>query len=1229
MICSAFSEIGIRTFDKILKHNNFLSVFSTTGKSLSSIESDKQSEIADKIRILFSEEMMKELSEKSEDKTGYELLEFVDEEIRKVFNAYDLQGFDLERYIQVFNNEFENNLRIKRPDLYNQHFLQKFAKKTEQDQQKILEGIGNITRILTDKHQFGQTLYNIEKRLETCTEPYKINFDFFDYAERKIDEAIINEIKNSSIIQVQFRAKEEGLYYILRLLKFYFPERINDIVVIENEQEWQSISKIACDLILIPYFVSDKINPIPDNKTIFILNEEDFNIKRQVIKVPNRVRANLFFKLNSYIGDNDKTHQIIETTQGVYASLMRSISNAYFNNPRWANGSSDDLIPAALLGMWTTKLGDKEIVSKLAGLPYDTYLTNINDSLDIEDPFIICYKYYSTTEYRVSDISEAIECLKKRITKESLYIFAECAKNVLLTPHSFLNEAGIIEMSGKYSLTLKKGISKTLVVMALNAYSYGDGYEDNLKSFVSNTISKIMSSLDTKIKWNAISDLFPLLMEAAPSIVLDKIEECVNCNDKDFWSLFGPEKGAYSYNSSYVHVLDSLAIALFLKDVSSRALTLIECIANIDIEYKLVNSPFYILSSFFSRWYYEVDISPNKKIELLKLYAKIYPQSCWKVLKKVLPMRLPSTYNPLPKPLYSSYDVALNPTPLNEQTMFDISKEYFLIAFECAGKDLSKWAEFFEQGIFINYGLKDELINNLIHLLTDEAYSDKDKYLLEKKIRRFLYNQRYFAKQASFTEDDLRDIEYKLLKSIKYSNNAYKYLYVFDEAILDINPFSSEEEETDYMKNFNKKSNQQTRILQDNLKTNSFCLRDLIVIAYDDYDFGVKICKICYNNTFDIDLASFLFQNNKINTLHGYFRQFIQTTNNDNDYFSILKQLREQKLDLVFLFRFLEAHIINDSFINKIAELEKELQIFYWENTSNYWFDRNKFAEIDMYVCNLVSAGNFKKIDIFLHEFKFNLETYITILQQALVTKNLSNLGSYRVKNIFEKIYEFDIRNTELLVTVIKLEMNCAGIFFEKYEPKFILKKLKQEPDFSALLLANIYLKESDQTPAKNSNDEINRARCFNDILQHVKFCPCENDGKIDGNEMKRWCETFLSITQENGQSTIGKIYLGRFLANCPLLETEDTWPFPPVCNAIEQFYSPELDEGFTIEILNNRGVHVIGRGEEEKKIAQKYDNYSKRLEFMYPKTARMLRKIRDAYLEEAKDNRSRAEHEY
>ena len=123
IICSVFSEIGVRTFDKIMKHNNFLSVFSTTGKALSSIESDKQSEIADKIRILFSKEMMKELSEKSEDKTGCELLEFVDDEIRKVFNEYDLQGFDLERYIQVFNNEFENNLRIKRPDLYNQHFL--------------------------------------------------------------------------------------------------------------------------------------------------------------------------------------------------------------------------------------------------------------------------------------------------------------------------------------------------------------------------------------------------------------------------------------------------------------------------------------------------------------------------------------------------------------------------------------------------------------------------------------------------------------------------------------------------------------------------------------------------------------------------------------------------------------------------------------------------------------------------------------------------------------------------------------------------------------------------------------------------------------------------------------------------------------------------------------------------------------------------------------------------
>jgi len=65
------------------------------------------------------------------------------------------------------------------------------------------------------------------------------------------------------------------------------------------------------------------------------------------------------------------------------------------------------------------------------------------------------------------------------------------------------------------------------------------------------------------------------------------------------------------------------------------------------------------------------------------------------------------------------------------------------------------------------------------------------------------------------------------------------------------------------------------------------------------------------------------------------------------------------------------------------------------------------------------------------------------------------------------------------------------------------------------------------------------------------------------------------------------------------------------------------------VAVLNSRGTYSPHKGEEEKSLAQKYEDYAKVLEVSYPKSASIMRFISGVYRGDAKIQRSRAEHEY
>ena len=1272
-------------FVEYMKGENFISIFTKTGASLRQInamEADWQSDAAQKIDILFSEDQMKEMAQECENLAGDDLWACIEQKLRSFYIDYELQDIDVDKQVTMFKEEFMRRLKTEFPDLYNQFFLNEFREETKhslqqlhkenqtlqhgqgqllQGQGDLLQGqqvlngsIQNTQHLLTailakvanidvflqqcskeqrDVFQYGVSLCEMEERLKVSTATKDtfnkgLDLGFYDFSYQKVDNQIIDAINsNETVILVKCQIKEEGLYYILRIIKQFLPDLKEKVLVVEQEEHWETLKRFAKDRVLIPVFDFKKIEPIPGNKIILIETDSNFNYDENIITIPKRCWDNLFERLRYYIKDFEKTHIYLERTSGNYAPLMRTLS-VVRRAPVWASGNIAVLLVAALVGTWTDKEGDQNIVENLAGKPYDDYVNGLLQCTQTaEDPFLIQSNTIFGKEYRVCDPYEAINYLKCGFTKDLLSGFASCAKKVLLSVHSVVNPFGFTEETGIYSTSIKSGIAKTLIVLSLTNYTYDFVKGRNYEYFAKTVIRELLDCVTTKENWDAMVELLPLLVEAAPEEVLSKIEKCIEENDDIFWSLFSPGTSFCFTNSQYVYVLEALTVALFIKEVSVRSLQLLEGIADKEIEYKLANSPIRTLSNYFCSWYYEVDITKDEKIEQLRHFALTHPESCWKVLRNVLPQKLPGVADVFRKPLYRPYNVAKTKGITDRRTKLAIEKEYLWIAFQCAGSDLIKWADLLENGQFIQYGFKETLVETIQHLLQTESYGDDIKYELEKAIRRFLYSNRFLGKNTLVSEEDLQYIEENLLVKITYANPVYRILYAFDEAMLIIDPVTMEEDKQGhYQININKKNKEQIDILKRVVLSGDIKLEELLEKTEDNYQLGNKIFDICHNKAFSVSFAHNLYILNKQATLNGYLNSALSQLDMQS-FFALLAKVSARYPETEFQFRLLETRRIDDPFFECLVTLDTVLQDYYWERTVNTWFDVPNFTlHRDTYVTKLTEHGNFRQFTLLLEDLPLKLETYFNILIIILNNNKAESVADYDILKIFERIYAFKITDVNVRNIVVQLEMNFIGAFeqgryYGNKKPKYLLERLKAEPDFCADLLLYYYQKKEMDPAGRILHEEAKwqwKHWAFR-ILYFIKFCPCEAEGRIDENKLKQWCEAFTTIMNKAGLADKGRYALGRFLANCPKPVEDSSWPLQPVCKAIEQYYSTDLEQGFCDMVVTNRGCYTDTQGREEEAIAQRYENCLHALELYYPKTAKVLRKLVTGYREEAR----------
>lgn len=1222
-VISLVTSVLKRTVNSFIESKKWQEIFQNSAKVILSIEQDNGSEFAAKLNILFSEDNVKNLAVATKNKNGFNIIEFIEEKLNQFFNDYDFDEYDIKNAIKMFIDEFKANLKSEYPEIYKQVLLNEIGKDIEDIKDNTCNTV-SIMKELKDIENFVLKIPFIQENWLRNNSKYKINLDFFDYGENDIDKKIMDTIDKQDSVYLKFKTKEEGLYYTLRLLKDKI-ENTDDVYVVLSIENWNKLINKCNNKILIPYFYDNNIVPIFGNKVIYILSDEDNIINKTVIEVPNRIRNNLYEKLNKYVKNFDETNKIINKTNGIFPALKRELFTGTFNKPEWITTNNSFLLPALLLSAWSENKNDRKFLEELSGKSYNEYIANLQYCINTKDPFIISYVKFTGKEYRITEIFTAWYHLIRYINEEHLNVLRKILEEVFTDRNNeLIGEIRQVD-SGLYSVALKKGILKSLILMNI----LGNNFFINgrsLTDYSSDYVKEIFGFINTNEKIIDFAEFLPYLFEASPDVFFTWVEKEVKKQDSVIWQLFTNVDNSAFGNNGYIYLINALEKALFLNDYVVRSINLLEILASYPLNSKIINSPAYTLKRVFCAWNNEIAISIDEKIKLLESYEK--KDYCnWNILRDILPSFMGGVYDMLNKPLYLSYEI-VNQVK-NQADINYTYKKYFELAFQFAGKDLSKWASFFDDGMFLVYGYKDIVIKRIKDILNYNDIDDERRYEFGKVIRKFIYRYRYIPNKFIKAED-VDDVEKLIFNNIKYCNNFYNYLYAFETgAYHPLNPIPYANGKDSINDNQKKREDKQIEILKViyNNKTSDI-YKFLNMIKRDDFYIGTVIFR---SNPFvDFNLLDFLYNNDKYEILKGYMYG-VYKCNGVKYILDILKNEFKNK-DIKYRMLLLFALDINKVIFDYIKTLSKTEQDYYWSNV--VILPNNKNEDIsEKCIIELIVHNNLGNVYYWLTEREFDINIYVDFLIKLLYNQKIISEDvniDYKILKIFEKIYNYDIVDEELLIKVIQLEEIYIQIFDCKYDnikPKYLYKELTYNPQKSAYFLKNLY-KSNNNIDEEITEEKENLAKRAWHVLHNIKFCPCVNDDNtIELEKLKKWCCEFLDETKNNGQEEIGLQYLGQFLAHAP--QNLDYWPAKEICYILDCYKNEDIDNGFILEIRNSRGVHIVDNGQSEIDLANKYKKYADRCRIEYPHTASILTEICNYYNKQAKLNRERAEHEF
>ena len=187
--------------------------------------------------------------------------------------------------------------------------------------------------------------------------------------------------------------------------------------------------------------------------------------------------------------------------------------------------------------------------------------------------------------------------------------------------------------------------------------------------------------------------------------------------------------------------------------------------------------------------------------------------------------------------------------------------------------------------------------------------------------------------------------------------------------------------------------------------------------------------------------------------------------------------------------------------------------------------------------------------------------------------------------------------------------------------------KLERDKMYAEMI--SIIYRHDGANPEKKKTEEFqNYVKTIWKLFDMAKFCPCEENGEVNYDDLKAWVDKLIRILDINHQKAIFGHVLGRLFAYAPKA-ANGYYPCEAVCQIIEEYADDSLLSEYRCELFNKRGIFCSTAGKAEKDIAEGYKENAEYLSIKYPKTADVFFQMSKRYVYDSDVERRRAENGY
>ncbi|HSH31099.1 MAG TPA: hypothetical protein VK963_00315 [Candidatus Saccharimonadales bacterium] len=895
---------------------------------------------------------------------------------------------------------------------------------------------------------------------------------------------------------------------------------------------------------------------------------------------------------------------------------------------------------AWLTGGWSGKrTGDQEIVANILGHPYDQAEDKLAPAKDGADPL---FSVVGGT-WGIPSMEDSWPFVRRKLTKGDLAAIENAIQTVLAAVDPALElpvedrwMAAIYGKSRIHSSDLRRGLANVLAFLSAHGSGANLGDGSTAQAWAMVTTGQIFRRAQEDSSgqiWMSLSDVLPLLAEAAPDSFLAAVEAGTRSREPLLAKMFIDQNDGISVNSPHTALLWALETLAWSPDYASFAARMLARLTEIDPGGRLSNRPLASLGSVFRPWLPQTTLSVERRLAVLDDLIKKHQGVAWDLMLELLPES-----NAVGFPAHSPKFHDWKPEPAPKVLVVDywqFTDAVFEKLLAIVGDDPGRWEKLLGKVSDLSPEQNQKLRAHLKTLVVSgsSAIPTSVKQQIWSSLSHLVRYHRAFADAKwSLPEEELSKLE-ALAERFKSDEPIKLNRWLFDDHLPDLGT----------------KRIDSPTYNEDLRKARTAATAEMYRAGLDEVLKVAKTCQVPWAFGYSVADAGITTDEDRIikllsipdNHLVEFARAYTvyrlkqgQGIGQEN------KDWLNEKLKVLDGDPLAQARLLlgSDDLAatwKRAVELGPGAERLYWDEFLPYGrggdfayvkesaqqlFDHDRpltaLALLDLYYYNEKSP------DAQIIELTaIGLERLVHLPEGHKEQTGIPE--AYRIQHLLDCLRQGNLDEDRLGT----LEWQLLPARGHQEHSPILERRLARDPKFFIDILSLCY--RPDNGPMEQEVPERVSRNAYR-LLGEWKTIPGrKNDaGDIDEKVLIAWIEAVRKLAAERHRSDVCDIHIGHVLAYARE-DADETWPTTPVRNAIEQIASEKIEQGFFTETYNKRGVvtrNPYEGGGLEWGLARKYKAWAAKIADQWPRTAALLRAHSESYEAEARREDERAE---